>query len=93
MDWVIELLKMVACVGAAFLVLAWIGSGQRKARRERSRGEGDDELVDDMGEMGTAGGLLGGGFEGLFVGRFALRRAKIARKRERESEEHPSDDG
>ena len=85
MDWVIELLKMVAALGVAFFLLAWIGGGNRSARRKKGEPSPDDELVDDMGEIGAAGGLLGGDLEGLFTGRFALRRAKIARKNEQQA--------
>lgn len=84
MDTFIEFLKMVGALAIALGVLAWLGSGS--SRRIGSDGEAgpddDGKPVDDMGEIGTAAGLLGGGFENLFVGRFALRRAKIARARE-----------
>ena len=75
---VLEFLEMILWVGGALLALAWIGSGQRpKSRRrddgDRANGEGP---VDDMSEIGTAGGLLGGEMDDLFVGRFALRRRR-----------------
>ena len=92
MDQLLEFLKMIAYLAAAFCVLAWLGSGQKKrraAKREAEAGraaEPGDELVDDMGEIGAAGGILGGEMEDVFVGRFALRRAKIAAKRQREKD-------
>lgn len=75
---VLEFLKMILWVGGALLALAWIGSGQRPKSRRRDGGarEDGDGPVDDMGEIGTAGGLLGGEMDDLFVGRFALRRRK-----------------
>lgn len=95
MDQLLEFLKMAAYLLAAFAVLAWLGSGQKKRRAakrssEAARREGsDDELVDDMGEIGAAGGFLGGELEDLFVGRFALRRSKIARREETERDSDP----
>ncbi len=93
MDQLIEFLKMLAYLAVAFGVLAWLGSGQKKrraAKKAASKGgrpsPHDDELVDDMGEIGAAGGILGGEMEDVFVGRFALRRAKIARKEQNKGE-------
>lgn len=77
---------MVAYLGGAFLVLAWLGSGQKKRRARaadgsrRSSSDDDGPIIDDMGEIGSAGGYLGGELEDLMVGRFALRRAKIAQR-------------
>lgn len=74
METLLELLKMAAYVGGALLVLAWIGSGRRQ-RKASKHGE-DEGPVDDMGEIGAAGGLLGGEMDDVFVGRFALRRRR-----------------
>lgn len=73
----LEFLKMVLYLGGACLALAWIGSGQRTRRRKRDGGDlPDDAPVDDMSEIGAAGGFLGGELEDVFVGRFALRRRR-----------------
>lgn len=74
METLLEFLKMIAYVGGALLVLAWIGGGRRQ--RKASKGSEEDGPVDDMGEIGTAGGLLGGEMEDAFIGRFALRRRR-----------------
>ena len=89
MDQLLEFLKMAAYLAVAFGVLAWLGSGQKKRRAARNaetqrRAAEDDGVTDDMGEIGTAGGLMGGELDDLFVGRFALRRAKLARKEQDE---------
>lgn len=84
---------MVAYLLVTCGVLAWLGSGQKKRRAAKKgaasrNGDGDDP-VDDMGEIGTAGGFLGGELDDLFVGRFALRRAKIARREPSSQDREP----
>lgn len=81
MESFLEFLKMAAMLGAAFLALAWIGSGSKKRfgnmGRKGPRNTDDGPIEDDMSEIGMMGGLGGGEMEDVFVGRHALRRAKI----------------
>ena len=82
MDHILELLKMVAMVGGAFLALAWLGSGSSKrfGRLGRKGKSKPGAIEDDMSEIGMMGGLNGGEMEDLFVGRHALRRAKLGER-------------
>lgn len=84
MEGILEFLTMVGMVGAAFLALAWLGSGTKKRFGRMGQGSKskDGPIEDDMSEIGMMGGLGGGEMDDLFIGRHALRRSKIAdRKR------------
>lgn len=84
MDSFLEFLMMAGSLGAAFLALAWLGSGSSKrfgnlGKRGRSQAD-DGPIEDDMSEIGMMGGLGGGEMEDVFIGRHALRRSKIAQR-------------
>lgn len=86
MEAFLELLKMVLMVGGAFLALAWLGSGSTKrfgrlGRKGRGSDSQDGPIEDDMSEIGMMGGLGGGEMDDMFIGRHALRRAKIAERK------------
>ncbi len=71
MEWI----RAIVFIAGGLWVLRWLLSPTPRQRAERK--EAQEQLTDDMRDIGTMAGLMGGEMDDAFVGRFALRRTQL----------------